>query len=92
MDIIAFHGASTVCFRFARLHGFVDATVPQVHSGAFGRSGPVVAVLSSGPKLHHRGCRAISPAQSRAFWKRPGGDYVNGDSRRYPGGAVRAQL
>jgi hypothetical protein len=28
--IIAFHGASTVCFRFSHLHGFLDATVAHI--------------------------------------------------------------
>lgn len=90
--IIAFHGASTVCFRFSHLHGFLDATVAHIHSGTTGHSGPVLVALSSGPKLHHRGCLAISSRVSRAIWKQPGAYYVNVHSLRYPGGAVRAQL
>ena len=90
--IIAFHGASKVCFRFAHLHGFIDATVAHIHTGTVGHSGPVLVALSSGPKLHHRGCLVISPAISRAIWRRPSAYYVNVHSRRYPGGAVRAQL
>ena len=90
--IIAFHGPSKVCFRFAHLHGFIDATVAHIHTGTVGHSGPVLVALSSGPKLHHRGCLAISPTVSRAIWNRPSAYYVNVHSRRYPGGAVRAQL
>lgn len=90
--IIAFHGASTVCFRFSHLHGFLDATVAYIHSGTTGHSGPVLVALSSGPKLHHRGCLAISPTVSRAIWKQPSAYYVNVHSLQYPGGAVRAQL
>jgi hypothetical protein len=90
--IIAFHGASTVCFRFSHLHGFLDATVAHIHSGTTGHSGPVLVALSSGPKLHHRGCLAISPTVSRAIWKQPSAYYVNVHSLQYPGGAVRAQL
>jgi CHRD domain len=90
--IIAFHGASKVCYRFSHLHGFVDATVAHIHSGTAGRSGPVLVALSSGPKLRHRGCLAISPTVSQAIWKRPSAYYVNVHSLRYPSGAVRAQL
>jgi CHRD domain len=90
--IIAFHGASRLCFRFSHLRGFVDATVAHIHSGTAGQSGPVVVALSSGPKLHHRGCQAISPRVSHAIWSRPSAYYVNVHSRRNPGGAVRAQL
>lgn len=90
--IIAFHGTSRLCFRFAHLHGFLHATVAHLHSGAAGHSGPVLVALSSGPRLHHRGCRAISPALSRAIWKDPSAYYVNIHSTQYPGGAVRAQL
>jgi hypothetical protein len=90
--IIAFRGATKVCFRFAHLHGFVGATVAHVHFGTIGHSGPVVVALSSGPKLQHRGCRTISPVLSRAIWRRPSAYYVNVHSRRYPVGAVRAQL
>jgi hypothetical protein len=90
--IIACHGASKVCFRFSHLHGFVDATVAHIHSGSTGHSGPVLVALSSRPKLHHHGCLAISPTVSRTIWKRPSAYYVNVHSRRYPGGAVRAQL
>lgn len=90
--IIAFHGASTVCLRFSHLRGFLDATVAHIHSGTTGRSGPVLVALSSRPKLHHRGCLAISPTVSRAIWKQPSAYYVNVHSLQYPGGAVRAQL
>ena len=85
--IIAFHGASTVCFRFSHLHGFLDATVAHIHSGPIGHAGPVLVALSSGSKLHHRGCLAISPTVSRAS-----AYYVNVHSQQYPRGAVRAQL
>ena len=80
------------CASGSLLRGFLDATVAHIHSGTTGRSGPVLVVLSSGPKLHHRGCLAISPTVSRAIWKQPSTYYVNVHSLRYPGGAVRAQL
>jgi hypothetical protein len=90
--IIAFHGASTVCFRFSHLHGFLDATVAHIHSGPIGHAGPVLVALSSGSKLHHRGCLAISPSVSRRIWEQPRAYYVNVHSQQYPRGAVRAQL
>jgi hypothetical protein len=73
-------------------HQFVRAPPAHIHSGTTGRSGPVLVALSSGPKLHHRGCLAISPTVSRAIWKQPSAYYVNVHSFQYPGGAVRAQL
>jgi hypothetical protein len=90
--IIALHGASRLCFRFAHLHGFVDATFATIQSGTAGHAGPVIVALSSGPKLHHRGCRAISPTVGQALAKGPSAYYVNVHSREYPAGAVRAQL
>jgi hypothetical protein len=90
--VIAFHGASRLCFRLSHLHGFVGATVAHIHSGTAGHSGPVVVALSSGAKLRHRGCRAISPTVARAISRRPSAYYINVHSRQYPAGAVRAQL
>jgi hypothetical protein len=90
--IIAFHGASTVCWRFAHLHGFTDATTAHVDAGAQGRIGPTVIMLSPGPRLRHQGCVPVSPAVSRRIVARPGGYYVTIQSKQYPQGAVRAQL
>jgi hypothetical protein len=90
--IIAFHGASTVCWRFAHLHGFADATTAHVDAGAPGRTGQTVIMLSPGPRLRHQGCVPVSPAVSRRIVARPGGYYVTIQSKQYPRGAVRAQL
>jgi hypothetical protein len=90
--IIAFHGQSVVCWRFAHLHGFTDATVAAIHSGATGTAGGTVVSLSSGPRLHHQGCVSINPALTQRIWIHPNGYYVNVLSSRYPNGAVRAQL
>jgi len=90
--IIAFHGDSLVCWRFAHLHGFTDATSAHVQIGAAGRTGQVVIGLSPGPRLHHQGCVPVSPALSSRIWARPNGYYVNVHSYQYPQGAVRAQL
>lgn len=90
--IIAFHGHSMVCWRFAHLHGFTNATLAHIHIGTKGRSGNVVVALSTGPRLHHQGCVSISPVMSKKLRSEPSRYYVNIDSIQYPGGAVRAQL
>lgn len=91
--VIALHGSSLrVCWRFSHLRGFSAATVSHVHSGPKGASGPVVVPLSTGTKLHHKGCVHASAGVIRAIEKNPAGYYVNIHSKKYPGGAVRAQL
>jgi hypothetical protein len=90
--IIAFHGASEVCWRFAHLHGFTDATSARIHSGAKGKAGRVVVSLSGGPRLRHQGCRHVSASVITAIERSPQDYYVNVHSARYPHGAVRAQL
>ncbi len=90
--VIAFHGDSLVCWRFAHLHGFTGATSAHIESGTSGQAGHVVIVLSPGPRLHHQGCVAVTPTVSRKIWARPGAYYVNVASRQYSQGAVRAQL
>ncbi|MHB8694684.1 MAG: CHRD domain-containing protein [Solirubrobacteraceae bacterium] len=90
--IIAFHGSSTICWRFAHLHGFVNATTAHVALGPASRVGATALTLSPGPKLHHRGCMKISPALSKQIWASPRSFYVTVTSAQNPGGAVRAQL
>lgn len=90
--IIAFHGASTICWRFAHLHGFTDATSARVEVGAAGRARQPVIVLSPGPRLHHQGCAPVSPALSKRIVARPAGYYVNIESKQYPQGVVGAPL
>jgi hypothetical protein len=90
--IIAFHGTSEVCWRFAHLHGFSDATSAHLHSGPNGKAGKVVVTLSRGPRLHHQGCRHLSPAVISAIERRPQDYYLNIHSVQFPHGAVRAQL
>jgi hypothetical protein len=90
--IIAFHGQSAVCWRFAHLHGFTDATVAHILAGAKGKTGAPVLALSTGPRLHHQGCVPISLAVTKLIWSHPNDYYVNILGARYPHGAVRAQL
>jgi hypothetical protein len=90
--VIAFHGSSLVCWRFTHLHGFINATVAHVNFGAKGKSGSVVVPLSTGPRMHHKGCVPISPALVKTIEHNPTDYYVNIHSMQYPGGAVRGQL
>ena len=90
--VIAFHGSSLVCWRFAHLHGFSNATFAHIHVGAKGKSGNIVVPLSTGPALHHQGCVPVSAVLVKAIEGHPGNYYVNIHSKQYPSGAVRAQL
>jgi hypothetical protein len=90
--VIAIHGNSIVCWRFAHLHGFTNATFAHIHLGTAGKSGNIVVPLSTAPALHHQGCVPVSPVLVKAIEHNPRGYYVNIHSTKYPGGAVRAQL
>ena len=90
--VIAMHGARELCWRFAHLHGFTSATQAHIHVGAAAKSGSLFAALSTGPRLHHRGCVATGANVVKAIEKHPSGYYVSIESLRYPRGAVRAQL
>jgi hypothetical protein len=91
MAIIAIHKGSVICWRFAHLHGFVNATVAHIHAGR-GSSGAALVSLSNGPRLHHQGCTRAAAAAVSAIVRDPGAHYVNVDSAAYPTGAVRGQL
>ncbi len=90
--VIAVHGSSMLCWRFAHLHGFINATAAHIQIGAKGKSGAVVAPLSTGPRLRHGGCVQVNGALVKAIERNPHGYYVSIHSTRYPNGAVRAQL
>ena len=90
--IIAFHGDSLVCWRFAHLRGFTDATPAHLHVGTEGHLGTIALGLSTGPHLHHQGCVRVNPALTKKLRSDPSGYYVEIPSKQYPHGAVRAQL
>jgi ubiquinone/menaquinone biosynthesis C-methylase UbiE len=89
--VIALHGSSKICWRFAHLHGFVGATGARIDAGANGKPKPVLT-LSTGSRLHHHGCVRASRSIVSAIRHNPHGYYVDIASRQYPAGAVRARL
>ncbi len=90
--IIAVHGDSELCWRFAHLHGFADATAAHIHLGTKGHAGKIVVPLSTASRLHHQGCVRVSPTVVKAIAADPSRYYVNVHSAQYPAGAIRAQL
>jgi len=90
--VIAFHGDSSVCWRFAHLHGFTHATSAHIQGASDGRRGSALVALSRGPRLRHHGCVSVSPNLARSIWSQPERYYVSIRSRRYPAGAVAGQL
>ena len=77
-----------VCWRFAHLHGFIDATTASIDAG----TGTTMVALSTAPRLHHRGCVSTNVAVLRAIAGDPAAYFVRIRSIAYPAGAVRGQL
>jgi CHRD domain-containing protein len=90
--IIAFHGPTTLCWRFSHLHGFATATHAAIYAGTSGRSGSLAIALTGPPRLHHRGCIRSPQATHAEIVRAPANYYVNVFAARYPRGAVRGQL
>lgn len=91
--IVALHdGAHQICYRFAHLHRFVEATDAHIDRGASKHSGPAVLSLSAGPRLHHRGCVSAASGLMSSIAADPAAYYVEIRSVANPHGAVRAQL
>ncbi len=88
--IVALHPGQLLCWRFAHLHGFTVATHAWIYAGAQPRGGAIR--VSSGPRLHHRGCTRLTTTTAKSIASRPSGYSVAVDSVRYPGGAVRGRL
>jgi CHRD domain len=89
--IVALHGRTVLCWRFAHLHGFVHATAAHIQLGSKA-SAHVIASLSTGSRLRHKGCLTVSPATAKAIQKRPSAYYLAIDSTSFPAGAVRGRL
>jgi hypothetical protein len=91
--VVSLHGkTSQVCWRFSHLSGFTGATAAHVHLAPAGKAGNVVVPLSVGATFQHKGCVKASSTLIKQIEANPHGYYVNIHSKKYPGGAVRAQL
>ena len=87
--VIALHDPSRqVCWRFAHLHGFIDATTASIDAG----TGRTMVALSTAPRLHHRGCVSTNSAALTAIAGDPAAYFVSIRSTAYPAGAVQGQL
>ena len=64
----------------------------HIHKGAKGTSGNIVVPLPGSFLAKASGCVPASGAILRAIEADPHGYYVNIHSKKYPGGAIRAQL
>jgi len=63
----------------------------HIHKGKKGASGPIVIPLFAGT-AKHSGCVKASKSLLRKVVKSPASYYVNVHTKRFPGGALRAQL
>ncbi|MDQ2895363.1 MAG: CHRD domain-containing protein, partial [Actinomycetota bacterium] len=91
--VIALHDtAQEICWRFAHLHGFTNATHAEIHRGDGRGTNPVAVALSNGSRLHHKGCTPARPALIALIARQPDRFYVTIDTARFPAGAVRGPL
>ncbi len=91
LAVIAFHGPTVVCWRFAHLHGFTGVTSARLQTGS-GRHAATVFHLASGKGFHHRGCRRVHSGTLAAITRDPSRYVVSLASSAYPLGAVRGHL
>jgi hypothetical protein len=89
--IIALH-EHDICYRFAHMRGFTDASNARILRGATRETGTIVVSLATGARLHHRGCLAMGATVMTAIAADPSAYYVEIRSVQYPRGLVRAQL
>jgi hypothetical protein len=91
--VVTLHGKSLqVCWRFSHLSGFTGAALAHIHKAPAGTAGAVVVPLSTSATFKHKGCVKANATIMKAIAANPHGYYVNIHSKKYPGGAVRAQL
>jgi hypothetical protein len=89
--VISIHGKQTqLCWKFSALKHVTAPLVAHIHADPAGKSGPIVLPL--GNKFAATGCTGATSTLLATIEKTPRVYYVNIHNRRYPGGAVRAQL
>jgi CHRD domain len=79
-----------VCYRLT-WSGIGTPTASHIHQGKKGTSGPIVIPLFA-PTPKHSGCVKAPKSLIKKIIKHPGGYYVNVHTKKYPAGAIRAQL
>jgi len=91
--VITLRGKShQVCYGLTKLTGFSGPTFAHIHQGGAGIAGNIVVPLSTGAKFTPSGCVSTTATLIKAIAANPHIYYVNVHSKKYPGGAVRAQL
>lgn len=81
-----------VCWSFRKVSGVSTPLLyAHIHKGAKGTSGNIVAPLP-GSSYKASGCVSAAGALLKAIEADPHGYYVNIHSKKYPAGAIRAQL
>jgi hypothetical protein len=80
-----------VCFNL-KWSKIDTPTASHIHKGAVGKAGAVVVPLFPMPPPKHTGCVSASKSLVAAIMKKPSAYYVNLHTKKYPGGALRAQL
>lgn len=80
-----------VCFSLT--WSKIDTPVAShIHKGAKGEAGSIVIALFATSPVGHSGCRNVSKSLIKAIQKKPSAYYVNVHTKKYPSGAIRAQL
>ncbi len=83
-------GQVQLCWKFSGLTGFDKPTAAHIHSGAAGAAGAIVVPL--GGAFTPSGCTPAASNVVAAIEASPKAHYVNVHSKKFPNGAVRAQL
>jgi len=83
-------GATKVCWKFSGLKGIDTPLAAHIHKGPAGTSGAVVVPFGGAFKM--AGCTTAPAAVTKAILASPTGYYVNVHTKKFPGGAIRAQL
>src|SRR3954451_13783342 len=78
------------CFK-ETWSGIGTPTASHIHQGKKGVAGPILVPLYATPPKHS-GCVKASKSLIGKIAKNPKGYYVNVHTKKFPGGALRAQL
>jgi hypothetical protein len=79
------------CYSMA-WSGIDTGLYSHIHKGGKGVAGNVVIPLSAAAPVAHHGCVKAKASLLSAILKKPSGYYANLHTKKYPLGALRAQL